>query len=293
MNRDITEKFSDIGTLTGILLEERKKNYDRLLDNTVYSGYTDIDRTLNGFYVGSVNIFASRNHGHTLLPMAISMARNNAVDFKRVTAILTMNDTADKVCAKIASAEAFMPYDNMVNGDNGSRDGWEVTKQLEHLHNAPLFINDDRNLTLDEISDIVTHLKKKYDLSVVFIDDLRKISTDLQQGNAIIDRLRDIATECKVAIFVNVDCMVPDYAPGDHHGILTRVYCDYMPDSVLYVSGRDSTEHEDTDTLTVEIFSRTKYREHTIQLRYSPSMHRIYNMPIPGCDGRIHLAPNK
>jgi replicative DNA helicase len=139
------------------------------------TGFRDLDNKIGGFQKGTLIILAARPAmGKTAL--AISMARNMAVDFNKAVAIFSLEMTAGELTSRLISAETS------VNGrrfkSKGKLEEWEKTmirEKTQALVKAPIYIDDNPNLTIFEL--LVTFAATKNNKSnniMSFLTDLIK-----------------------------------------------------------------------------------------------------------------------
>ena len=137
------------------------------------TGFRDLDNKIGGFQKGTLIILAARPAmGKTAL--AISMARNMAVDFNKAVAIFSLEMTAGELTSRLISAETS------VNGrrfkSKGKLEEWEKTmirEKTQALVKAPIYIDDNPNLTIFELRAKCRRIKQKYDIQMIFIDYLQ------------------------------------------------------------------------------------------------------------------------
>ncbi len=137
------------------------------------TGFRDLDNKIGGFQRGTLIILAARPAmGKTAF--ALTMARNMAVDFHKPVAVFSLEMTASELTSRLISAEAC------INGRRfkakGKLEEWEKTmirEKTQSLVQAPIYIDDNPNLTIFELRAKCRRLKHKYDIQMIYIDYLQ------------------------------------------------------------------------------------------------------------------------
>ncbi len=136
-------------------------------------GFRELDNKIGGFQKGTLIILAARPAmGKTAL--AITMARNMAVDFHKPVAIFSLEMTASELTSRLISAEASIEGRRFKT--HGKLEEWEKTmirEKTQTLANAPIFIDDNPNLSIYELRAKCRRLKQKYDIQMIYIDYLQ------------------------------------------------------------------------------------------------------------------------
>ena len=137
------------------------------------SGFRELDNKIGGFQKGTLIILAARPAmGKTAL--AITMARNMAVDFHKPVAIFSLEMTASELTSRLISAEASIEGRRFKS--QGKLEEWEKTmirEKTQSLANAPIYIDDNPGLSIFELRAKCRRLKQKYDIQMIFIDYLQ------------------------------------------------------------------------------------------------------------------------
>ncbi len=137
------------------------------------TGFRELDNKIGGFQKGTLIILAARPAmGKTAL--AITMARNMAVDFHKPVAIFSLEMTASELTSRLISAEASIEGRRFKT--RGNLQEWEKTmirEKTRALANAPIYIDDNPNLSIFELRAKCRRLKQKYDIQMIFIDYLQ------------------------------------------------------------------------------------------------------------------------
>jgi replicative DNA helicase len=149
----------------------------------VQSGFTELDRITSGWQKSDLIILASRpGMGKTAL--ALSMARNIAVEFRRPVAIFSLEMSSLQLVTRLISAESGLPAEQLRRGDLKDYEWQQLNTRISRLIDAPIFIDDTPALSVFELRAKCRRLKSQHKIEMVFVDYLQLMvgSTD-RQGN--------------------------------------------------------------------------------------------------------------
>lgn len=136
------------------------------------SGFRDLDRITAGFQPGTLIILAARPAmGKTAL--ALSMARNMAVDFKKPIAFFSLEMTGLELVKRLISSETEISGDKLKKGGLAAWEMEILTSRTQILNEAPIYIDDTPGLSIFELRAKCRRLKQKYGIQMVFIDYLQ------------------------------------------------------------------------------------------------------------------------
>ncbi|MDR0972305.1 MAG: replicative DNA helicase [Bacteroidales bacterium] len=150
----------------------------------VPSGFKDLDSLTSGFQKGTLIILAARpSMGKTAL--ALSIARNMAVDFNIPVAFFSLEMTALELTLRLVSSEVEISGDRLKRGDQLTLLEQQRLNDLSKLSQAPIYIDDTSQLRIYELRAKCRRLKQKYDIKMIFIDYLQLMSgnSDGKNGN--------------------------------------------------------------------------------------------------------------
>lgn len=142
----------------------------------ILTGFNDLDARTGGFQKGTLLILAARPAmGKTAL--ALTMARNIAVDFNKPVAIFSLEMTATELMSRLIAAESGIDAKKFKL--KGQLQDWEkeqLRSKTNALAHAPMYIDDNPGLTIFELRAKCRRLKQRYDIQMVFIDYLQLMS---------------------------------------------------------------------------------------------------------------------
>jgi len=141
----------------------------------VPSGFTELDRITNGFQKSDLIILAARpSMGKTAL--ALSMARNMAVNFGKPVAVFSLEMSAVQLVTRLISSESEIRSDKLKRGDLAAHEWEQLNSKIQQLIDAKLFIDDTPALTIFELRAKCRRLKQQHDIQMVFVDYLQLMS---------------------------------------------------------------------------------------------------------------------
>lgn len=165
---------------------ESKKNKD-YEDDTILSGYPDLDEVIHGLGRGALIILAARpSIGKSTF--ALNIASNVAESNKKV-AFFSLEMGYDQLVTKIFASNSSINMNKLISG-NLSND--EMTKLLvakNYISEFPLFFDDDSSNELNEIKAKCQKLKRENGLDLIVIDYLQLLSIG---GASSMNRVQEV-----------------------------------------------------------------------------------------------------
>jgi replicative DNA helicase len=138
----------------------------------VGSGFTEIDRITSGWQKSDLIILASRpGMGKTAL--ALTMARNIAVDFKKPIALFSLEMSAVQLVTRLISSETEISAEKLRRGNLEDYEWEQLNSRISTLIDAPLFIDDTPALTMFELRAKCRRLKTQHDIQIIILDYLQ------------------------------------------------------------------------------------------------------------------------
>lgn len=147
------------------------------------SGFTELDRITNGFQKSDLIILASRpGMGKTAL--ALTLARNMAVDHKKPIALFSLEMSSVQLVTRLISAETQLNSDKLRRGDLQDFEWQQLNTKIRKLEDAKIFIDDTPALTIFELRAKCRRLKAQNDIQMIFVDYLQlMVGTQDNKGN--------------------------------------------------------------------------------------------------------------
>jgi replicative DNA helicase len=141
----------------------------------VPTGFTDLDRLLNGLQPGQLIVVAGRP-GLGKSTVSMDFARNAAVRFNLASAIFSLEMSKVEIVMRLLSAEARVPLHVLRSGQLSDDDWTKLARRMGEISEAPIFVDDTPNMTLMEIRAKARRLKQRHDLRMIVVDYLQLMS---------------------------------------------------------------------------------------------------------------------
>ena len=184
-------------------IEEAGKREDALVGTP--SGFTKLDRLTSGWQKSELIIIAARpSMGKTAL--ALSMARNMAIDHGKKVAIFSCEMSSIQLVNRLIVAETDIPGDKIRNGRLSEEEWKQLDSRIKKLVQAPIFIDDTPAISIFELRAKCRRLMAQHKLDIVIVDYLQLMSgpdnagSREQEVSNISRSLKSIAKELNVPI---------------------------------------------------------------------------------------------
>jgi replicative DNA helicase len=172
----------------------------------VQSGFTELDRITSGWQKSDLIILASRpGMGKTAL--ALSMARNIAVEFRKPVAVFSLEMSSLQLVTRLISAESGLSSEKLRKGDLQDYEWQQLNTRISKLIDAPIYIDDTPALSIFELRAKCRRLKSQHNIEMIFVDYLQLMTGQYdRQGNReqeisnISRSLKSLAKELSVPV---------------------------------------------------------------------------------------------
>lgn len=139
------------------------------------TGFANLDRITSGFQKSDLIILAARpSMGKTAL--ALTIARNMAVDFNKPIAFFSLEMSAVQLVMRLISSESELKAEKLKRGDLAGYEWQQLNDKINSLVEAKMFIDDTPALSIFELRAKCRRLKQQHDIQMVFIDYLQLMS---------------------------------------------------------------------------------------------------------------------
>lgn len=169
----LRRNFEDMHSLVQQAIEdiESAKNSETHFRG-VPSGFSELDRITSGWQKSDLVILAARpSMGKTAL--ALSMARNMSVDFKKPMAFFSLEMSAVQLVTRLISSESEIVSGKLKSGNLAEHEWEQLNAKIRNLSEAKLFIDDTPALSIFELRAKCRRLKQQHNIEMVFIDYLQ------------------------------------------------------------------------------------------------------------------------
>lgn len=251
----------------------------------IATGFRELDRKTGGLRIGHICTIGARP-GVGRTTFAVSLLRNIGVINKVPSAFFSLEydemEFVDKLKASLIGRRDDKRTDNQSFyevkktleqigfTDSGFNGQHEVQHALQMMKEAPVWIEHDAGITLNELISRMERLRQENNVRVVFIDSWQWIGFEgnyVEQSQALL-KLYGAAQRLKVAVVLttNLDLMV-EYRPGTKRPQLCDLsskewrYTDifsalvmfvYRPEYYRFESFEDGTPSKDLAEIMVE-----------------------------------------
>jgi replicative DNA helicase len=171
----------------------------------VPTGFSDLDRLLNGLHPGQLIIVAGRP-GLGKSTAAMDFARNAAVRHNLASAIFSLEMSKVEIVMRLLSAEARVPLHALRSGQLSDDDWTRLARRMGEISEAPLFVDDTPNMTMMEIRAKARRLKQRHDLKLMVVDYLQ-LMTSPKRVESRQQEVADLSRGLKL-LAKEVDCPV-------------------------------------------------------------------------------------
>ena len=143
----------------------------------VPTGFADLDDRTSGLHPGQMIVIAARP-GIGKSTLGLDIARSAAIHNGRSTAIFTLEMSHEEITMRLISAEARVPLNKVRSGKLDDNDWARISRKMPAITEAPLFIDDSPNLTMNEIKTKARRIKQRFGLDLIVIDYLQLMVGD-------------------------------------------------------------------------------------------------------------------
>ena len=140
----------------------------------IKTGFSAIDVVTRGLKPSEVMVIAGQGRtGKTSL--AISIAKNVAVDDKIPCAFFSMEMSNVKLVNRLISSVCDIDGDKILNGQLNHNEWEKLDEHIFRLLSSPLYIDDKPSLTIDELRNRMRILSSEHGVKLFIIDSLQLI----------------------------------------------------------------------------------------------------------------------
>lgn len=204
-DQNLRGKALDMSTLmnkTVKVLQERQKHVDGL--SGVPSGFSALDRITSGWQKSDLIILAARP-GMGKSGLAVTCARNAAIDFQVPVAIFSLEMASEQVVNRLISGEAEIDSEKLKRGTIRDFEWALMINKTKQLTTSPIYIDDSPAISILELRAKARRLKSQNNIGLIIVDYLQLMTGDRngsrEQEIASISRaLKGIAKELNIPI---------------------------------------------------------------------------------------------
>lgn len=170
------------------------------------SGYEELDKLTSGWQKSDLIILAARpGMGKTAL--ALSMARNIAVDQQMPVAFFSLEMASVQLITRLISSETGLNSDKLRTGNLDAHEWEQLNVKVKALEQAPLYIDDTSALSIFDLRAKARRLASKHGIQMIFIDYLQLMTANVgksgnreQEISTISRNLKALAKELDIPV---------------------------------------------------------------------------------------------
>ncbi|MFN8259980.1 MAG: replicative DNA helicase [Chitinophagales bacterium] len=154
---------------------------DGLLEDSVPSGYIELDKMTSGWKATDLVIVAARpSMGKTAF--VLNLARNAAVEYNMPVAIFSLEMGAVQLAKRLISLECEIDAQKVANGRMSDTEYAILRDKVEKLSSSPIYINDQPAINVYELRAQCRRLQNAHGIKMVIIDYLQLMSGGGDKG---------------------------------------------------------------------------------------------------------------
>ena len=186
--RRVTDSLKPLQSLLVETLDRLERLFDRGEAITgVPTGYIDLDERLYGLQNSSLVIVGARPAmGKTAF--ALGIAAHAAMEARVPTLVFSLEMSHDELTQRLLVSEARVDAGRIRNGKLADADWPKISQAVARLGDAPLYIDDNPNLTVMEMRAKARRLKaREGGLGLIIVDYLQLMSSRASAENRQIE----------------------------------------------------------------------------------------------------------
>lgn len=177
-------------------IEEKNCNHNNITG--VPTGFVDLDDLTGGFTGGQMVIVAARP-GIGKSTFGLDVCRNLSIKHKIPSAIFSFEMSRNEIVSRMISAECKINLSSLKKGTELKDEDWtRIAEIYSVIDDAPLFIDDSANLTMNEIKSKCRRLKKQEGIELVVIDYLQLMASNKRHVESRQQEVSEISRSIKV-----------------------------------------------------------------------------------------------
>lgn len=175
---------------------------------TVPTGFTDLDSVLRGGFRDGQMVTVAGRPGMGKTMFAMDVVRHAAVKRDVACALLSLEMGSRELALRFMAAEGKVSHTNLITGDITEDDEFRLSKVVESIQDAPLYVASLDEVTPTTLYSLVRTLVRRVGLKCFVVDYLQLLSgppgADLNQRQQVIAQfsrsLKQIARRLGVVI---------------------------------------------------------------------------------------------
>ena len=189
------EKLSDINANVYLELEE---NAGKGGMTGIPTGFTDLDRYLSGMKKADMIVVGARP-GMGKTAFMLEIAKYVAVRKKLPVAIFNLEMEKEQLATRILSSQSGVPSEKLKRAELNQNDWRDLAEAISALADAPIYIDDSSENTIQSIRAKCRKLKIEKDVKLIVLDYLQLMNSAGRRndGNRVTE-VSDISRQIKM-----------------------------------------------------------------------------------------------
>ncbi|MDR2619512.1 MAG: replicative DNA helicase [Propionibacteriaceae bacterium] len=173
-----TEEYQVLAQLIPDAFDEigRRMNFNGGVSG-VPTGFKRLDDLTHGLHPGQLVLVAARP-GLGKSTLALDFARSAAIHNNMTAAVFSLEMARNEIIMRLLAAESSVRLEAIMAGSLSDVDFRRISDRADAINNAPLFIDDSPNLSMNEIRAKARRLKQRHDLKLLVIDYLQLMTSN-------------------------------------------------------------------------------------------------------------------
>jgi replicative DNA helicase len=160
------------------------------------SGFTELDRITGGWQKTDFVILAGRpGMGKTAL--ALRVARNAAVDWKKPIAIFSLEMSELQLTKRLLSGETEIEHEKFKHGNLDSNEWRQFNESIGKLAESHIYVDDTPSATLFDIRAKARRMKMRHGIEMILIDYLQLVRGEREKNGNREQEISSIARGMK------------------------------------------------------------------------------------------------
>ncbi|MFW6126527.1 MAG: replicative DNA helicase, partial [Chloroflexota bacterium] len=199
------QRRRDFVSLRDLLNRYLDETQVRLFEgNVIHTGFSAIDDLLGGLRPSDMIVLAARP-GLGKTSLALSVARNAAVQQKAHVAIFSLEMSRDQLVHRLLSSEAGVDSKRLRLAEQTEAEERRIMEAMGVLSEAAIFVDDSPNLRMVEMKSKARRLHQDQGVNLIIVDYLQLIRGDIrdnrvQEVTEISRSLKELARELDVPV---------------------------------------------------------------------------------------------
>jgi len=200
--------MNQIGNLVNETIKEIQEVSCSTTLKGIPSGFTKLDELTSGWQSSNLIVIAARP-GMGKTAFITSMARNIAVDFDIPVGFFSIEMSSTQLITRMISSETGISSSKLRKGNLQAHEWEQLNVKTKNISNAPIFINDNANLSIDDLVDKAKEFINNNDVEIIFIDYIQLLNINKpkrqnreEELSIIIKKLKILSREFNIPVIV-------------------------------------------------------------------------------------------